>query len=379
MKRMTFGLFILSIFPLSAFAQGAPPQLAAQGFTSSKVCGQCHVSIFEGWKGSMHANAVTDPIFYPIFLETSRETSGKSDSLCLSCHAPTTRVTKDWQMKEPLTQEGVTCDFCHSIRNVNLSARDPFEVIPGKTKWGPLKNVSSPAHQASYAEVYEKAELCATCHEFKNDRGAPVLETYSEWTKSPQSKEGMSCQTCHMPKISGLVVPPKVKPTNEIYIHSHEAAGGHSIDQVRKAVTIKIVEAKRSGEKMTAVVRLENIGSGHKVPTGLPTRKLVLRFQASSGGVPFFAQERIYQKVLVNEKGEIITKDADLFLRAAKVKEDNRLEPRKPQTEYFTLLVPEGKPVEVEATVYYLYQPRLIQETEMKVNLGSQKTVVPNP
>lgn len=378
MKRMTFGLFILSMFPLSAFAQGAQPQLNAQGFTSSKVCGQCHVAIYEGWKNSMHANAVTDPIFYPIFLETSRETSGKSDALCLSCHAPTTRVTKDWQMKEPLTREGITCDFCHSIRTVNLSARDPIEVVPGKMKWGPLQNVGSPVHQTSYSEVHEKPELCATCHEFKNGRGVPILETYTEWTKSPQSKEGATCQSCHMPKISGLVVPPKVKPTNEVYIHSHEAAGGHSIEQVRKAVTLKIVEVKRPGEKVTAVVRLENIGSGHKVPTGLPTRKLVLRFQAISGGVPFFTEERIYQKVLVNEKGEAITKDADLFLHAAKVKEDNRLEPRKPQMEHFTFMAPEGKPIEVEATAYYLYQPRLIQETEMKVDLGKEKAVVPN-
>ncbi len=375
MKIATF--FILWLLPIPAFAQGGGPQLAAQGFTSSKVCGQCHVAIHEGWKDSMHANAVTDPIFYPIFLETSRETAGKSDPLCLSCHAPTTRLTKDWQMKDPLTHEGVTCDFCHSIRSVNLSAKDPLDVVPGKTKWGPLKEIGSPAHQTSYSEAHEKSELCGACHEFRNERGVPIFETYSEWKQSPLAQEGKTCQSCHMPPIKGLVVPPKVKPTNEVYINSHEAAGGHFIEQVQKAVTVKMGEIKRSGDKVSAAVKLENVGSGHKVPTGLPTRKLVLRFQATSSGVPVYTEERIYQKVLLNEKGEAITKDADLFLHAFKVKEDNRLEPRKPRTEYFSFLAPEGKPIEVEAMVYYLYQPRLIQETEMKVDLGSQKAVVP--
>lgn len=373
---------IVALLPLlaisaSAFAKGTPPQPASEGFTSAKVCGQCHVAIYEGWKGSMHANAVTDPVFHTIFLETSRETGGKSDALCLSCHAPTTRVTKDWPMKDPLTQEGVTCDFCHSIRNVDLGKPDPLEVVPGKVKWGPLKGVSSPVHEIAYSENHEKADLCGACHNFTNERGVPIFETYSEWTKSPQAKEGKTCQTCHMPNVAGLVVPTKVKPTNEVYINSHEAAGGHSLEQVRKAITIKLTDVTRSGDKVSAVVRLENVGSGHKVPTGLPTRRLVLRLQANGGGKQVYTEDRVFQKALLNEKGETITRDSDLFLHAVKVRDDNRLEPRTPRDEHFTFLVPEGKSVEVEALLYYSYQPRLIQETEMRIDLGKEKTVVP--
>lgn len=377
MKNRFFFFMILSVSFLPAFAEETHPQLAAQGFTSAAVCGRCHVAIYEGWKGSMHADAVNDPVFYPIFLETSRETGGKSDPLCLSCHAPTTRMTKDWQMRNPLTREGVTCDFCHSVRGVKLGAPDPFELGVGKTKWGPLKEAASPAHGTAYSEVHEKSELCGGCHDFSNTRGVPILETYSEWTKSPQAGEGKSCQTCHMPPIDGMVVPPKVKPTKEVYINSHEAAGGHFVEQVRKAVSVKMEEVTRSGDKVHAVVRLENVGSGHKVPTGLPTRKLVLRFHASSGGVPVYSEERVFQKVVLNEKGEAISKDSDLFLHAARIRSDNRLEPRKPRSEHFTFLVPTGKSIEVEALLYYLYQPRLIQETEMKVELGTEKAVVP--
>lgn len=379
-------LLFVALLPLVAISAPAfaeeTPQLANQGFTSAKICRQCHVAIYEGWKDSMHANAISDPVFHTIFLETSQETGGKSEALCLSCHSPTTRITKDLQLKDPLSQEGVTCDFCHSIRNVNLGApasKDTLDVAPGKIKYGPLKNVTSPAHETAYSENHEKADLCGACHNFTNERGVPIFETYSEWTKSPQAKDGVTCQTCHMPKIGGLVVPLKVKPTNEVYINSHEAAGGHFAEQVKKAVTTKIVETTRTGDKLHVVVRLENVGSGHKVPTGIPTRKVVLQLQATAGGASVFTEERTYQKVLANEKGEAITRDSDLFLHASKIISDNRLEPRKPRDEHFTFLVPEGKSVEVETLLYYSYQPRLIQETEMRVDLGRQKAVVPAP
>ena len=373
MKKVILFLFV----PLALAAGESRPQLAQTGFTSASVCGQCHQAIYQGWKGSMHANAVNDPVFYPIFLETSRETDGKSDALCLSCHAPTTRVTNDWKLQNPLTREGVTCDFCHSVKSVKPGARDPFEVVSGKTKWGPLKNLTSPAHQAVYSDLFDKAALCGACHNYNSPHGVPVLETYSEWMKSPQAQEGKLCQTCHMPPIKGLVVPSKIKPTNEIYINSHEAAGGHFIEQIKKAISVKLDGVRRDGDKVHALVRLENVGSGHKVPTGLPTRKLVLHFQVSSSGVPIYSEERVFQKVVLDEQGEPITKDSALFLHAAKIKADNRLEPRVPRVEDFTFLAPEGKVIDIEVQVYYLYQPRLIEETEMKVELGTESQKIP--
>ncbi|MBI2982325.1 MAG: hypothetical protein HYY44_08595, partial [Deltaproteobacteria bacterium] len=119
-------------------------KISEKGFTSAKVCGECHQAIYKGWKESMHANAVKDPIFYPIFLEASQRTAGKSDALCLSCHAPTTRLTKDYRLDSPITSEGVTCDFCHSVRGVRLNEPDPFVIEKTKKKWGPLKDIASP-------------------------------------------------------------------------------------------------------------------------------------------------------------------------------------------------------------------------------------------
>ena len=45
--------------------------------------------------------------------------------------------------------------------------------------------------------------------------------------------------------------------------------------------------------------------------------------------------------------------------------------------EHFSFFAPEDRPIEVSAEVYYLYQPRLIQETEMKMELGKERKVIP--
>lgn len=371
MWRRIFFAFLCSS-PLWASPQNSKPV-----FTPAKVCGECHVAIYEGWKGSMHANAVTDPVFYPIFLETSRQTGGKSDVLCLSCHAPTARGNGANLLDDPSAREGVSCDFCHRIRDVRLNASPRFVLETGKKKWGPLKGISSPFHEVGDSPLFEQAKLCAGCHEYANERGVPILETFSEWKESSFGREGKACQTCHMPPIAGMPVPPRVKPVKEIYINSHEAVGGHSVEQVRKAIVVEVEKPVRSGDKVHGVVRLTNAGSGHKVPTGIPTRRLVLELRARSGGIGVYAEDRVYQKTLVNEAGEAITRDADVFLHAAKVKADNRLKPGETRIEHFTFYAPKNRPLEVEAAVYYLYQPRLIQETEMKVELGRGHTAIP--
>ncbi|MBI2067722.1 MAG: hypothetical protein HYW02_05995 [Deltaproteobacteria bacterium] len=368
---------ILLLLAIPSWGEERSSKLKERGFTSAKVCGECHEAIYEGWKGSMHANAVSDPIFYPIFIETSRETRGKSDSLCLSCHAPFSRLIKGQDIEEPMIQQGVSCDFCHRVREVRLGAKDPFVLELTQKKWGPLKGISSPFHPIESAPHFEKSVFCAGCHEYTNDLGAPIFETYSEWRESSFGREGRECQSCHMPAIEGSPVPLRVKPVKEVYINSHEAVGGHSIEQVKKAVEITIGEARRSGDKVHAVVRLKNVGSGHKVPTGMPTRKLILQLQVTSGGTTLVSEERIYQKIMVDKAGNRITRDSDLFLKAFKVKEDNRLKPGEEKIEHFTFFVPQERALEISARLYYLYQPRLIQETEMRVDLGGGSLILP--
>ncbi len=97
-------------------------------FTSSEICGKCHQDIYKAWnEDSAHARSVTDPLF--------RGAVGRmrddETHLCMMCHAPTTLVTEDYAGEMALTAEGITCDFCHSIKAVRLGSRLPFELDVG--------------------------------------------------------------------------------------------------------------------------------------------------------------------------------------------------------------------------------------------------------
>ncbi|MFQ5432591.1 MAG: multiheme c-type cytochrome [Nitrospinota bacterium] len=91
------------------------------GYTSSRICGYCHVDIYKSWKKSIHSRSYTDQAFQDAYRKAYAESKGLLKGYCLRCHAPTTYTTKDVEGSLPITREGVTCDFCHTIEDVNLN------------------------------------------------------------------------------------------------------------------------------------------------------------------------------------------------------------------------------------------------------------------
>ena len=45
----------------SGSSHKAAAEISAEGYTSSRVCGECHVDIYNSWKKSLHAFAIADP------------------------------------------------------------------------------------------------------------------------------------------------------------------------------------------------------------------------------------------------------------------------------------------------------------------------------
>jgi len=190
------------------------PQINPNGWTSPEVCGECHQAIHAVWQESMHAKAWSDTVFQAAY-RRALDAYGKSGSrVCLMCHAPTIRVGYDPDKNgDALPSEGVTCDFCHSVKAVDLSdASDPFRLRLGKTKYGPLRHAQSPAHKIIHSKLHSRSEFCAPCHDYRNANGVAVLGTYSEWKKSSYAKKGKQCQNCHMPLVAArplLSCPPR--------------------------------------------------------------------------------------------------------------------------------------------------------------------------
>ncbi|OGQ28765.1 MAG: hypothetical protein A3F89_03855 [Deltaproteobacteria bacterium RIFCSPLOWO2_12_FULL_50_11] len=372
---------LLTILLLAAVsAQAGEVIVKSNDFTSSKVCAHCHKNIFNTWQNSLHSSSLTDPIFRASYLEAYHETQGRASQVCMPCHAPLVNVNKDFDLLKDITREGVSCDFCHSVKDVQLSASGPnkFVLEPGLVKRASIVNTSSPSHQVAFSKLHKSALLCAGCHEYKNSLGAPVFTTYSEWKASSYAKDDKPCQSCHMEVQEGSTVAPGVSPTAQTTFNVHTIAGGHSVEQLKKSVEVEIAEVRRVGDKMSARVIVTNVGAGHMVPTGIPTRRLLLKLTAKGQNAVLYETERVYEKVLVDKDGRVLTKDWEIMLHSKKVIKDTRLKPNEPRAEIFNLNLPKNSdPVVVSASLFYDYRPQVVEETPMSMELKSVKKAVP--
>ena len=352
-------------------ARGSPPAPSAKGYTSSEVCARCHEDIHRAWKNSLHAMALSDPIFDAAYWEAIKLSKGAARPLCLSCHAPTTRLTKDYDQRLPITEEGVTCDFCHTVAAANpLAAGEPYTMRPGAVKWGPIRSAQSPAHKTQYSVTHFASELCGGCHEYRARTGVVLMGTYSEWRASYYAEQGIQCQTCHMPATEGRVVRPELKAA-ERPINLHNIQGGHSPDQVRKAARVEVRDVQRSEGGYRVLVAVENTGSGHMIPTGVPTRQLDLVVQLRRGQTVVGEQRTAFRKVVVDERGNELRTDAQAFLRGVAIRSDNRIPPKGVREVSF--LFPYAGPPDfvVEAKLYYRYPVALAKPEEITVEMAT--------
>jgi hypothetical protein len=343
------------------------------GYTNARVCGSCHEDIYKTWKRSMHAFSLSDPIFDVAYMQALKEIGEQAQRICLRCHAPMTTVNGDYDLSESVTTEGVSCDFCHTVTAVNLdNPEQPFSTSPGLVKRSVLKDASSPAHEVAYSELHTKAEFCGACHNYIASNGTPIMSTYDEWAEGPYADEGVQCQHCHMGLRPGRVVREDVKKSNT-KIHVHDLI--HDSEQLRSALTLELIEVKAANDQLRVKVRVSNTGSGHKIPTGIPSRQIRLKVHVSSNGREF-ERERSYEKTLADEAGRILTRDVDMLLYGAKVISDTRIGPREERIERFSFALPRAGKATVTASLNYIYSPMRLEKQKMDIKLsGAEKTV----
>ncbi len=340
-------------------------------FNASSQCGQCHQEIYAMWRRAMHSVAASNPIFEASYIQAYRYTAGKAREICLRCHAPVAAHTGDLEMLNPISREGVTCDYCHSVVSVDLEKRDhPIRILLDGVKRGPLRDATSPAHKVSRSPLHQSSEFCAGCHEYVNANGLPVSATYSEWKTSPQAAAGKTCQICHMPMTPGETVPPSLAPARG-EVNLHNLSGGHSVEQVSKAAKVRVLPIGRKvGNVAEIKVEVSNIGSGHSIPTGMPTRKLVLEVVLFADGREVKRFSREYQKKVSDQHGSLILEDYRVVLDGRSIIQDNRLRPGETRVERFEAIVPPRSSVRARATLYYQYEPKILMPQQMSIEMA---------
>lgn len=361
-----------------ASGQRATPSLyniSEWRYTSSEICKRCHPDHYDMWSHSMHALAVDDPIFKVSYLQSQVMGGEKVRKYCLNCHAPLARPNRDYALLLPDTREGVTCDFCHTVTAVHIGRTpSPYDNNPGVIKYGPLEASTALAHETEQSDLFKTSEFCGGCHELVNEHGVTVMSTYSEWLAGPYSDEGVHCQNCHMPLSMKATAVTIDGDTTTNLAHDHRFQGGHSQINLKNAADLEFY-VEIFGNTAQIKVFITNKESGHKLPTGMPARKVILNVRVSDQAGNLIAQPtRIYRKVLVDKDGLILEGNGNQILNAVNVFNDNRIAPKERRKEEFLIDLPRDvTAINVTTELLYEYETPVMYTQKIQTEMATHQ------
>jgi hypothetical protein len=219
---------------------------------------------------------------------------------CGTCHLPASAIDAPYNTDpfsvQGVEAEGVSCDFCHKIWDVNLDPITglPFPDKPGVLSYefrrpfeghqlftGPLDDIAP--GEDTYSRLQESSQFCAPCH-FGVFEGTVVYDSFGEWLRSPYSNEetGKTCQDCHMPSSGAEFFAQPEKgglKRDPDTISSHRMPGARDIDLLENSVSLTL-EADQLPEGILVRTKVVNDRTGHHVPTDSPLRHLILVVRA---------------------------------------------------------------------------------------------------
>ena len=234
-----------------------------------QTCAECHPRHHDEWLGSMHAYAADDPVFLAMNARGQRETGGELGDFCVQCHAPMAvelGLTEDGLNLDAIPQKfkGVTCYFCHSVREVDGTHNNPLVLAMDGVMRGAIDDpVANDAHGSEYSpfldeRTFESADMCGTCHDIVNQNGVHLERTYAEWQETffadadPLSGGpaiyGLRCGTCHMgPYEVGPIADAEGVRADRL-LHPHKMAGVDVVlnDFPGGDLTAPLAEAQRA-------------------------------------------------------------------------------------------------------------------------------------
>jgi len=345
---------------LAASAYTPPPILKNNmNPQSGQTCRTCHVDITQQWALSAHANADrrTNLLFGRMYFKSMQETRGRTMVACGPCHETESFVTNDFEKLRDVSSEGVTCVYCHGI-----SGPGPKSGVPPVTlEVGPYQGtIRQPVfvkdHQSKYSAFLEKSEYCATCHQYENEDGILISDTFGEWKRSKYARTGVTCQKCHMPGGPGRVS--SMGPARP-RVPDHSFGGPDRNRALRDAATLTLRPGARHGDQVRVIATVTNVGAGHALPTGNDQHLLVIRMRATDAAGQVVWQNDPFQDwnhavfglLLANELGAY---PAETWA-ASKVVSDRRIQAGQSLQSTFEIPAGDSKgPLHVEAVLLYL-------------------------
>lgn len=324
---------------------------AAPGANAMRSATGEDVSPYALWQGTMMANSFRDPYFRAQMAKESALSGEAVQELCLRCHAPMVHHTAVMNGDKPprladaegdlFADDGVSCTVCHMILPDGLGTEATWSGQPKFNRerkiFGPFQDVATGPMRnfARYTPTQglhvRDSAMCGSCHTLTTEhagRKFPEQTPYLEWRNSDfndedgPSDETRSCQQCHMPKTGPTRIarnPMGFDFFTEVRddYAGHVFVGGNAFitDMLRRHravigvsaepdVLLRVAAATRRqlaestarltispierGEGVaTFAIRVENL-TGHKFPTGYPSRRAWLHVEVDHGGRTIF-------------------------------------------------------------------------------------------
>jgi mono/diheme cytochrome c family protein len=254
-------------------------------------------------------------------------------------------IARDQSELQRLAGDGVSCTVCHQIAADGLGTRDNFNAnfVMKATPSDGARPIygnydidagrrtimhSVTGFQQEAAPHIKQSELCATCHTLITQAfgpdGAVIGElheqmNFQEWQHSDYAKKDQrSCQSCHMPQVAGPIRIASVLGDQRDSLARHTFVGGNAhmlrllnrfrnqlgvtapsseIEATARATvrqlqqdtaTIRISAPQIESGRVAFEVEITNL-TGHKFPTGYPSRRawLHVTVRDGRGGIAF--------------------------------------------------------------------------------------------